>query len=206
MPYSLVRINDEKLTHPLMFADVDEESEDLLPLKEKINNYLSTKKESNILKNASVYFKSFKDEDWFVINPEMEYDGASLGKVSFMIAILKEAQSNPELLNKRIYYEKPSGEYYPQKILEHDLTPGKYYTIKELLIYAIAYSVNDAAFLIVNNFNFETLNKFLVTINMKPATLHVEYFASIQESIHGFLLFCSMQDIWIMICPNSLWN
>ena len=87
LPYNLVRINDEKLTHPLMFADVEEESDDLMPLKEKINNYILSKKESNVLKNASVYFKSYKDEGWFVINPEFQYNGASLFKVPFMIAL-----------------------------------------------------------------------------------------------------------------------
>lgn len=181
LPYSLVRINDEKLTHPLMFATVDDESEDLLPLKEQINAYILEKQKSNVLKNASVYFNSFSDEEWFVINPEIQYNGASLFKVPFMIALLKEAEDNPELLNRKIYYEKPSGEYGPQAILEHNLTPGKYYTLRELLLYAVAYSVNDAAFMIVNNFKFGTLNKFLAAINMKPGELHVEYYATIEE-------------------------
>lgn len=188
LPYNISRINDERLMHPLMFADVEEESEELMPLKEKINNYLLAKKESNVLKNASVYFKSFKDEDWFVINPELQYNGASLFKVPFMIALLKEAEDNPELLNKRIYYERPSGEYGPQEILQHNLEPGRYYTLKELLLYAIAYSVNDAAFLVVNNFKFGTLNKFLAVINMKPAELHVEYYAPIEEYSRFFTI------------------
>ena len=182
LPYELLRQNDSKLTSQIMLVNVGIEDEKLMPLKEKVNQYLEEQKAGGTIKTASVYFKILNDDHgWFVINPEEKYYLASLLKVSFMIAMLKEAENNPGVLDKKVYYAKHSAALNPQAMLDHQLQPGRYYTIRELLKYAISYSDNDAAYLVVDNFNLGTLQKLHSDLNLGGVDFHKEYFGTVEE-------------------------
>ncbi len=186
LPYNLVSDKNNRLIHPILFADVATEDEKLMPLKEKINIYLNTKKAEG-LTSAAVYFNNLNNADgWFVINPDEKFNPASMIKIAFMIAILKEAEENPAILDKKVFYAKHSEEYHDQAILQHQLPPGKYYTIRELLQYAVSYSDNDAAFLILNNFKWSSLQKLIAELNLPPVELHTEYFLTAEQMSRFF--------------------
>ena len=181
LPYNLIRENSNKLVQPLLYAKLSTEDENLMPLKEKIINYINQKKEGT-LQNASVYFNILDSANgWFIVNPEEKYNPASIMKVAFAMALLKEAENNPSILDKKVYYSEHSSEFKDQLIIENKLPAGKSYSIKELLKYTLAYSDNDAAFKVVDNFKFGNLQKLVSDLNLRPVELHHEYFATVEE-------------------------
>ncbi len=155
----MLRLKDYKFTHPLMFADLPTEDTELNGLKEKISEIISRDKALNMLTDISVYFRKLDDGSWFVINGSKAYSPASLMKVAFLISILKQSANDRGLLNKKVYFEKHIEVGYNQNIKSFSLAGNKYYTIKELLYDMIAYSDNDALFMIGRNINQTVFQK-----------------------------------------------
>ncbi|MEI6815870.1 MAG: serine hydrolase [Bacteroidota bacterium] len=182
LPYNIIRENTKTLVKPLMLVETTTENEDYFPLKDKINTYINEHKDNNILRNASVYFRILDVPDgWFVINNEEQYNYASLMKISFAIAMLREADKNPDILNKTYYFALHGKNFKgEQKMLDHQLPPEKNYSYKELLKYALAYSDNDAAMAVLDHINLNSLQKLLSDLHLPPCDLHQEYLGSVE--------------------------
>ncbi len=158
------RIQTYEFARPLLYYDVITEDYRLADLKSKIEAFIQHKKDEKVLTDASVYLK--KGGGWMTINDKEQYTQASLGKVPMMIAYLKDAEFNPSILNKQIFFESPAPDAIPQNIKEFALQKRKYYTIKELLHYMIAYSDNDALNLLYQNMNMNTFNQLYVDLKL----------------------------------------
>jgi hypothetical protein len=181
LPYKLTRENNNKLVQPLLYASLATEDENLMPLKERITNYINGKKDG-VLKNASVYFNVLDSANgWFVINPDEKYNPASIMKVAFVMTMLKEAENNPSILDKKVYFSEHSTTFHDQNIIHHPLSAGKSYTIKELMLYALAYSDNDAAFKVVDNFKEGSLQNLMKALNLPLVDFHTEYYTTVEE-------------------------
>jgi beta-lactamase class A len=163
-----LRLQDYKFTHPLLLVDVPYETDALSELKEKISHLITKDKSMKMAKNISVYFRQLDDGSWFSINGKQTYSPASLMKVSFLIAILKQAESDTSLLDRKIYFEKAARLNYQQTIKTFSLEENKYYTIRELLYDMIVYSDNDALGLIARNTNQAVLNKMFSDLDITP--------------------------------------
>jgi beta-lactamase class A len=107
----------------------------------------------------SVYFRSLNDGPWFGIHENTNYFPASLLKVPIMIAYFKKAESDPSILDKKIYYDPGilktlgdfnNGEYYPAKEV---IMPGQSYTVIDLINRMIEFSDNNAKNLLEINFD-----------------------------------------------------
>jgi len=143
-----VHLKNGKLTQPLLFADLPRENAELSDLKDKINELITRDKSMNLASSISVYFRKMDNGESFVIGGEKKYQPASLMKVVFLISILKQANSNPELLNKKVYFDHRIKTGFQQNIKNFSLQEKRYYTIRDLLNYMITYSDNDALVLI----------------------------------------------------------
>lgn len=161
-----VRLNDYKFTHPLMFADLPNENDELKDLKEKINQVISEDKSLNLISDISIYFRKMDDGSWFIINGDKTYTPASLMKVSFLIAVLKQAGSDPGLLHKKIHFGKHFQNGFSQNIKSFSLQENKDYTVKELLHDMIAYSDNDALTLISSITDKKVFNKLFTDLGV----------------------------------------
>ncbi len=91
----ILRSKDYKLTHRILLADIRNENPKLASIKERISQTISENKISSTANDVSVYFRNLNDGSWFEINGGSSYYPASLLKVSFLIAVLKQAESNP---------------------------------------------------------------------------------------------------------------
>ena len=182
LPYNLLRSNyNNKLDRPLLYAKLVEEDNNLMPLKDKINDYINGKK-GPVLKSASVYFNILDSANgWFSINPDERYSIASLLKVAFMTALLKDVEDNPSLLNKKIHFNEHTGPAMSQDIIKNHLKFGEYYTLKELLKYAICYSDNDAGYLICDACKESTYKKLFSDLQLPPDDLTQDYLCSVEE-------------------------
>ena len=135
--------------------------EDNISLK-KIDEFKSTidKSLQNSEIQTAIYFRDLNNGPWFSINGNLRFDGGSLLKIPVLVAYYKNAENNPELLDKKIKYQE-------RKILfsdpdfEKSLVLGKSYTIQELLKIMIINSDNTSLALLTEYYEKEGIQPTL---------------------------------------------
>ena len=140
--------------NPLLECDSSREAEEnveLKPLEKRIRKAIEEQKKRKWLSDESVYFRGLNTGKWVSVNPAGFFSPASLMKVPVLMAILKQAETDPHVLGKRVKFTGTTAlsdrapYFAPSKKLE----AGKTYTIDELLNRMIVYSDNDALALLV---------------------------------------------------------
>ncbi len=122
----------------------------LLSFKSDISDLVDNLEEKGTIKYAAVYFRDLNNGPWFGINEREQFYPASLLKTPVVMGILKAAETDPSILDKKLKLDK--GEKNPQK---HFFQPtrsvqvGKEYSIADLLDLATTVSDNDAASLLL---------------------------------------------------------
>ena len=167
-PDNCFKIDRQKgfeLINPLLSVNPTSESNELAPLKEKVMNLIEDDKRGGLLASASVYLSSFSLCEWIYINPDESYHPGSLIKVPMLVTYLKQAENDPGLLDKKIFFdgkERVPPQIYNSKTLE----AGHSYTIKELLHYMIAYSDNNATYILNKNADVNLFRKVYTDLNL----------------------------------------
>ncbi len=164
----ILRSNDFKLTHRTLLADIRNENPKLSSIKERITQTITENKFSNTANDVSVYFRNLNDGSWFEINGGSTYNPASLMKVTYLIAVLKQAEKNPGFLDKQLYFEKHFEKSYDQNIKDFTLQERKHYPVRELLFDMIVYSDNDALFLLSQQTDSVIYDKLFLDLEMVP--------------------------------------
>lgn len=173
-----------KLINPLLECTI---AEDILasPLgvsRFKINDLVDRKLKAKEADLISVYFRDLNNGPWIGIREKEEFLGASLLKVPLMIAYLKEAESNPEILNQKIKY----GKINPAVSLSQFFNPskeiklGNEYTVRELLEYMIKYSDNNAADLLGSSIEPEEIIEVFKALGMGLPEFNKPYPVSVR--------------------------
>jgi len=148
---SIVRSQNKKLTNPLLDCELYQDSK-----QNQIYTSLIKKKVNEIINNYqdylieySVYYRDLNNGPWIGINEKALFSPVSLLKVPVMIAYLKKAETEQQLLEKKIIY---TGQHIlVENIQQTDrLKVGQNYSIDELLRRMISLSDN-IAFEILNN-------------------------------------------------------
>ena len=140
-------IRDEDFDHPLIKPLIGievgdkKDFEEYEPLLGKIQSVINTFKRAGKILSASIYYRDMESGHWTGIEENEKYAPASLYKVVLMIAVLKKAENEPNLLDKKILFvnsiEKEKPDHEP-------LQNGQYYSVRELLEKLITFSDNDA--------------------------------------------------------------
>jgi beta-lactamase class A len=89
-----------------------------------------------------VYFRDLGSGPWFGLNEEEEFSVASLFKVPIMMALLKHAESNPQILVQTLGYTGQTPGLENVTDADKTVLPGHYYSVDELLRRMIVYSDN----------------------------------------------------------------
>ena len=173
---SEIRLKQYSLIQPILLIDVYNESSSLNPLRTKINQYINQIKSNQKADEVSVYFRKLNEGLWFSINPNTAYNPSSMGKLIQLIAYLKEAEENPEILNKKIFFSKHFSRVSPQNIKDFVLKEKKNYSVSELLTYMIKYSDDDATILLNMNINLRIYKQIFVDLKMATPPEVGEYF------------------------------
>jgi beta-lactamase class A len=127
-------------------------------LKEKLTKYIQQQKDQNQIADAAVYFRDLRNGPWFGINEDTKFVPASLMKVPIMIAYYKLAETNPDILGKKIAVGQLAPETFEQSYQpSQKIESGKNYSIDELIYYMIAFSDNDALTLLLQNIDQNVL-------------------------------------------------
>ena len=176
----ILRNKEFKFTKHAYLYDVRNENPRYNSLKEKLNQVISLSKSSKGLMDISIYYRNLNDGQWFEINGSQEYNPASLIKVAFLIAMLKQSITQPGVLDKKVFFSKHFDKSNTPNILDFKLGENKYYTIKQLLNYMVVNSDNDAAELIRQNVKPEVVIKVFSDLGIpRPPTKDEEYFINV---------------------------
>lgn len=97
--------------------------------------------EANIT-HISVYFRDLEGGPWFGIEEEETFSAASLLKVPIMMAILRQAEFNPDLLRQELGYNGMLEDQPNVFDQSKTILPGDFHTVEELLRRMIVYSDN----------------------------------------------------------------
>lgn len=149
------------LINPLLTCEVTLKKEFLeyMSLSDKVSRIIDTHKASKDIINASVYFHELNSGQWFNVAGNELYLPGSLLKVPIMIAYLKLAESNPDVLNmKYVYdgsYDLDSRQYFKPALI---LRKGQVYSVMELIERMIIYSENNPINLLGRYLNPQLIN------------------------------------------------
>jgi beta-lactamase class A len=135
-------------------------------LQKNINDYVTKKIANKEILSASVYYRDLNLGPWIGINENVEYSPASLLKVPFLIAALKEAQLNPDFLQKEEVYIPNENQVARNVTDSFGLIPGNLYTMSDLLSEMIIHSDNDAKDLLVKNIPYAIYNQIFNDLNI----------------------------------------
>lgn len=171
-----IRIKSYEFVHPLLLTDISSESGALAPIRGKLENYISSVKSNRQADDVSIYFRKLNDGAWFAINPNQTYNPASMSKIIYVLVFLKEAESNPAVLNKKIYFAKHFEGGNTQNIVDFKLPEKAYYSVRDLLTYCIKYSDNDATLLLSQNMNVRIYEQLFKDLNIPLPESYKEYY------------------------------
>ena len=166
------RLQGFKLINPLLFADKTCESGNYKGLKIELQDAISRFKQNGILDNASVYIRVFGKGDFISINENAMFHPGSLIKLPILITYLKMEERNPGVLNKKLVFNLPKSGVPQQTYNSNQIVPGRTYSIKELLKYMIAYSDNNATFILNNNVDLDAFKKMFSDFGLVVPDVH----------------------------------
>lgn len=130
--------------NPLLECNIDTQNNEIRSFKTALIEYMDNEKEKYDIGMSSVYFRDLNNGPWMGINEKENFSPASMLKVPLMMAALKLAEENPNLLQEKITVKELSnnGNQFikPSETIEQ----GKTYTLDELIYRMIAYSDNNA--------------------------------------------------------------
>lgn len=175
-----------KYTNPLLDVELPE-GLDLrsrpIPFKYKVESLIEQTKKAGSVTEVAVYFRDLGDGPWFGINQDLEFDAASLMKVTVMIAWLKRAEGDPRQLSRTFIYDGKEDLSVRQVFRPRQtLVANRTYTVEELLHYMMAFSDNNSTRLLFNALSAQELNAIIenMDVNYSPSD------TSNYISSHGF--------------------
>lgn len=122
---------------------------ELEPFNIFIEDYIqkATKEQRDL--HISYYFRDLNNGIWVGVNEKDMFAPASLFKLPLMLAILKEAESNPAILSASYQYFNKDFEGLDEGDDGYPKKDGQFYTVEELLREMIVYSDNAAALILL---------------------------------------------------------
>lgn len=171
-----IRIKRYEYIQPLLMANLMTESNNMQSLRARIEGYIGQLKSDQKAEDVTVYFRKMNNGEWFCINPNQTYNPASMSKIIYILTYLKEAEYNPSVLNKKLYFSKHFSEGNQQNIKNFTLKENEYYTVKNLLTYMVQYSDNDATLLLSQNMNVSIYEQIFSDLDLPPPPTVGEYY------------------------------
>ena len=181
-------------TNPLLACDAASEvlgDPEIASFKQTVEKYLLSHRGEKV----SVYFRELNDGLWFSIGDVEQYIPASLRKVPLMIALLKQAEGETGLLERRVKFDQANDDSAKQNFKpSQGLSAGASYSVKDLIYRMIVYSDNNAFTLLTGTVNPNELMRVYSSLRMlDPQNVNSDNFLSVQtyESFFRVLYNCS---------------
>lgn len=135
--------------------------------KNRVAKFVGDVTESGAADIVGVYFRDLLGPRWFGINENVKFSPASLLKVPIMIAYLKSAEKNSEILNKTIYYDGNLDLNKNERFRSpYGIAAEKSYKVDDLLTAMIVNSDNNATMLLDDNINKASLTEVFTDLGL----------------------------------------
>ena len=160
-----------RFTSPLLDVELPEGvavDNEPLPFKHKIASLVERLIAQGTAREITVYYRDMHDGPWFGINEDKTFNPASMMKVPVMIAWLKRAEKDPAVLKRTFIFDGREDLSALQETRpRRTITPGKRYTVDELLYFMMSYSDNNATSLLYGNLAADELNAVLDSMDVE---------------------------------------
>lgn len=178
----LVMEDRYKYIRPLAFVEFIKEDTLLLSIKAQVIALIEQKKREGMVTSVSGYIRNLNRHQDVRINPSEVYFPGSLMKIPIMIAYLKAAEDNPGILNKQLPFVNNYVNLPTQNIKDKSITLGNSYTVKELLVYMIEYSDNNATAVLSEHIEFKDIQRVFADLQLPvPDASQPEYGISLKD-------------------------
>ncbi len=145
-------------------------------LSAKLSDIIDQSKSEDLATDASVYYRDFNTSTWVGVNESDNYEPSSLVKIITLIAYLKIAEQDSEILNQELqyrYHEDPGQTYKPKT----RLSDGPH-SVKELLIEMIIDSDQDAM-KILNSYRPDKIAQVFKDLQLPlPTAISIDYMSA----------------------------
>jgi hypothetical protein len=150
-----------------VIPSADQESS-LIALKNTITNVISNEKKNTTLTDASMFFYDLNRGRWIGVNERQKYNPASILKVVIMISYFKEAETNANILQKKLTYTADIDNLIKEEASYtlSNLEVGKSYTVEFLIERMIMNSDNGAEILLLHNIDKNSLDAIYNALNI----------------------------------------
>ena len=166
---TILRENSGKqLIHPLLLAELNAESPRFSSLKWELTRTINEWANLGKITMVSVYLKDLNTSDWMCLGADAGFLPGSLMKVPIMIYYLKAEEEHPGVLKTEYLYVKPKNGFPSQEFKGDSITPGKKYTVAELLRYMIDESDNNATYLLSTHIDQDRYRKLFLDLDIPP--------------------------------------
>lgn len=142
---------DNKFTNPILDCEnINPGNDSILSISSLENKVAAVQKKYNVT-FVSLYFRDLNDGQWIGVNEKEYFSPASLLKTPLLIAFLKHAESEENLLTKKITIQNSDiGTALKQNVVSpSSLIIGNTYSLLEIAEIMIQKSNNDAANIIL---------------------------------------------------------
>lgn len=181
--YQIRRVQGFRNINPILSVETSEKSERFASMRTELKKLAESLKAAGTINQASIYLKDFEHGEWTSMNSEEKYHPASLMKVVLLLGYLRLAENTPDLFEQQWFFEKTDNvQYFPQYYTDKSIEPGKKYTVHELLYYMIAYSDNNATWMLASRLDKSHLQKIYAEFGLKaPAEFDMNILMTVKE-------------------------
>jgi beta-lactamase class A len=171
--FRILRVGQQGLINPIIGCVATDANNfgQFNPLAKKITDLIDTEKKSGDITDAAVYFQELDSGEWVGINETTNFYPASLFKVPVLIAYLKLAETDPDILKSTIPYTDlidQSDDRIQEFVGTDTLVVGKSYAVDDLLRRMIVESDNRAYAALISNLDKSALLELLSNLGITP--------------------------------------
>lgn len=152
---------------PLLICQANEEEDEavLKPLESAARKVIDRATAAGQITSGSVYYRDLNSGRWMGVNELEPHSPGSLLKVPLMMAYFKEAEKDPQALQRRYRFTRPAEDVDP-------LTPNRFlqsgqtYTAEELIRGMITQSDNSAKDVLTEHADAELLKETYAALEL----------------------------------------
>jgi len=174
-----------KFINPLLECDNFAPSEiaSYAVIKSKLSKYIANAKVTEQVTHISVYYRDLNNGPWIGLGEQDPFSPASMLKVPIMMAVLKFAESESDLLKRKYEVTAADVDDFAPNIDDQMVKVGENHSVQEFIERMIVYSDNTAKNVLLRILQTSTVNSQLwVSLGLaEPSATTPSDFLSVKD-------------------------
>lgn len=171
------------LTSPILDCEINNELGSSVIFSKDIDNKIGEIKKENSLEYISLYFRDLNGGSWVGINEKETFSPASLLKVPIFMALLKDAEETPSILDKKVMIipDDISKESSQNIVFADPLVAGQEYSLLDISKHMIEKSDNAAIPALLRNINQDNVASVFKSVGVPFVDLYTEVNITVKD-------------------------